>query len=215
MAMVVKELKSNSLSNIVFLDLLLYHTGLKQSRHYPASSPAIDHEITFNQVNKTVINKIKFIDSQLAFRNLFPVIFIKKAFISTITNKFYYLLLIFGLYYFIPYKKTLVIFLTAFPLGCININELKGPGSGGGRRPQLIYVHRDDVVYWASSRVSIKGTMVLVEINKKVGYKKSSQIDTAARGLLLKPLPINPFYTQKTRIHILYVNHHLQGVYLG
>ncbi|MGD2090269.1 MAG: hypothetical protein PVH61_29100 [Candidatus Aminicenantes bacterium] len=68
--------------------------------------------------------------------------------------------------------------------GCININELKGPGSGGGRRPQLIYVHRDDVVYWASSRVSIKGTMVMVEINKKVGYKKSSQIDTAARGLL-------------------------------
>jgi hypothetical protein len=26
--------------------------------------------------------------------------------------------------------------------------------------------------------------MVLVEINKKVGYKKSSQIDTAATGLL-------------------------------
>ncbi|MGD2093001.1 MAG: hypothetical protein PVH61_42960 [Candidatus Aminicenantes bacterium] len=104
---------------------------------------------------------------------------------------------------------------TYFTPGCIDNNELKGPGSGGGRRPQLIHVHTDDVVYWASSRVSIKGTMVLVEINQKVGYKKSSQIDTAARGLLLKPLPINPFYTQKTRIHILYVNHHLQGVYHG
>jgi hypothetical protein len=40
--------------------------------------------------------------------------------------------------------------------GCINKNELNGPGSGisimGGLYSQLLYVHTDGILYWTSSQ---------------------------------------------------------------
>ena len=44
----------------------------------------------------------------------------------------------------------------AFPVSCINKNELNGPGSGisimGGLYSHLLYVHTDGILYWTSSQ---------------------------------------------------------------
>lgn len=109
-----KELKSTLLSNIVFLSLVLYHTGLNQSSLYRASSPAIYNEITANKLNKSVINKIKIIDSQLSFQNPFLVIPFKTTFISLFSNIFHFYSIYFGINYFTIYRKDPFIFLPAY-----------------------------------------------------------------------------------------------------
>lgn len=100
-----KELKSNLLSNIVFLDLLLYHTRLKQSSLCRASSPAIYGEITANHVNKRFLQKIKISDFQFSFQNLFSLLLFKKAFISKFFNNIRIFIFIFVFYYIVVNKK--------------------------------------------------------------------------------------------------------------
>jgi hypothetical protein len=98
---------------------------------------------------------------------------------------------------------------TAFPLRCVNKNELNGPGNGiptrgglysqllyfhtRGWQPQPIHGHTDAALYWASSQQlvliagfftkSIKRYMVVLEINQKIGIKENILVEPAARGL--------------------------------
>ena len=89
---------------------------------------------------------------------------------------------------------------TAFTFGCIDNNELNGPGSGftirvfRGWHPQPIHGQPDAVLYGASSqnlvlfasffKVLIKRNMVLVEINKKINFMENTRMEPGACGLL-------------------------------
>jgi hypothetical protein len=105
------ELKSNHVSNIVFLNLLLYHTRLKQSSLCRSSSPPINGEITANQHNKTLSQKIKISDFQFSFQNSFLLLLLKRAFISTFFNIIRIFIFLFGFYYIVVHMKEFYILL--------------------------------------------------------------------------------------------------------
>jgi hypothetical protein len=105
MAACCKELKSNLLSNIVFLTLLLYHTRLKQSSLCRASSPAIYGEITANQLSKTIIQKINISDIKFSFQNPFLLLLFKRVFTSKSFNNSRILIILFGIYYAFVYMR--------------------------------------------------------------------------------------------------------------
>jgi hypothetical protein len=82
---------------------------------------------------------------------------------------------------------------TYYTFGCINNNELNGPGSGirirYGRQPQLIYIHNDAAFYRSSSQKLAdfagfyKRGMVLVKIRKQGDFPGNLLMDPAAQGL--------------------------------
>ena len=84
---------------------------------------------------------------------------------------------------------------TAITFGCINNNELNGPGSGfpilGGWHPQPIHSQPDVVLSEASSQKFVffasfyKIFMVLVEINKKISFIENTRMEPAAAGRFL------------------------------
>jgi len=111
MAACFKELKSNLLSNIVFLNLLLYHSKLKQSSLYRAPSPAIYSEITANQLNKTISQKIKISDFQFYFQKPFLLLLFKRIFISNFFNIFRIFINLFGICYITECMKVFHILL--------------------------------------------------------------------------------------------------------
>jgi hypothetical protein len=97
MAVRFKEPKSNLLSNIVFLNLLIYHTRLKLSSLFLFAPPTIPGTITAYQLDNPIIQKIKINNIKLPYQNTFCSLKYKRAGFSNIFNYFLYSIYKFGL----------------------------------------------------------------------------------------------------------------------
>ncbi len=95
MAAISNELKSNLLSNIVFLDILLYHNRLKQSSLFSPLTREIPGTIPVHQNKKSAVQKIIIKELRLSVQNLPSLLLLYRTPVLGIYINIYNILYIF------------------------------------------------------------------------------------------------------------------------
>ena len=108
MAAISNSLKSNLLSNIVFLDILLYHNRLKQSSLFSSLNGAIPGTMPVHRIEKSAVEIIIIKELQPATQNLISFLFLAMMYVLNLLEKFHIIRSLFGILYFSAFLQEFI-----------------------------------------------------------------------------------------------------------